>query len=1816
MFTQQDGQVTVKSDRIDMSSKTSHPPLLLKLSPKPEKKKQKKTKDESNMEKYFKQSPELFALDSENVPPSNSKSSINANSLKNPIKKSSTKAVKLKNSKKLQSKNLRKNYSQLPMHTVKPKELKKLSKDEESNSYETSTKNESQSSSIFSLVATQDRCKLSSWGLPPLILRKYELRGLTTMFPWQVECLSSPNLLEKNRNLVYSAPTSAGKTLVAEIIVIKTVTERRKKVIFILPFVSVVREKMYYFQDLLTDSGLRVEGFMGGCSPPGGFAATDVAIATIEKANSLLNQLMEEGTLSNLGAVVIDELHLLGDSYRGYLLELLLTKLKYMTLQNVNINVQLIGMSATLPNLSLLAKWLDAELYSTNFRPVPLKELCKIGTTIYDSSMKIFRSLSRVPELSSDSDNILQLCLETIGDGHSVLIFCPTKHWCETLAQQVAGMFFKLGQQDTAIGRSLREELSSEAIMETLEQLKRSPAGLDDVLRSTVSFGVAFHHAGLTMDERDVIEGAFRSGALRVLTATSTLSSGVNLPARRVIIRSLMFHGKPLDTLSYRQMIGRAGRMGKDTAGESILICKSNETKSATTLLSANLQPIVSCLEGSGPLIRALLEAVASEVAYTAKDIELYTNCTLVSFANEDFILESTRQAIKFLVDHELFMLQTTENGEERWIATLLGKACLAASIPPSDGLFLFEELQKARRCFVLDTELHVIYLVTPFSSSQQIGQIDWIVFLDLWQTISESERRVGHMVGVEEGFLMSAVRGGVKPGKILDVHKRFYTALALHELVREVSLADVCKKYRCCRGVVQGLQQSAAAFAGMVTQFCKKLGWTCMELLIGQFQARLQFGVCRELLDLLRLPMLNGLRARSLFKEGITCVAELAKASELDVERALHKALPFESEKEQMGEHVVEAKKRNKVRSIFVTGRDGLTPRDAAVILVREARTLVQNELGIDGMEWKERKMVTKNCSQISNKNETEILEHGKSSGIPESSVDRETFSSENNETAEEEKRKKSDLDATTLVATCGIGTFAVTKNVEDVFADLTESFTIVNEKLAPKDNSKNLEQTENCSRKLTKSQGHPEQSKIRESCLFDTSTLEIGKSEIYDDFEFTSSAFTIEKEKSPRSLKEKQIDEDSTRINEPGKARKKLTSKITESSQNREESCKFDTFNSVKTEEGTFEFTGSGFTMEKSDSEISKRQSNSRVPEIRELAKTSRELTHKLIECYPNSGNSEIRSIMIEESCKFDTFFPAETVEEIFGELEFTGSGFTNEKSGSNILGKQSNSKVKENEKIRAIAKTVGESRSKSTERQAHPDNSKVESQISKASCKFDTFSHGRTAERMFEDFEFTDTGFTMEQDKLSRRSKHKQNHADKKIREFAKPDGELRSKSTESQLVHCDQSKIEGTFDDFELNGTVFTSEKEKLSRTSHRGSGISTVSEARSPSLFGDSLNIDTQECNILEQNVMDSLNISDFEETNFSGALGCQKTETSGNLNRRSSAETHKSSVDQTRRSPRIASLKNRSESLAWDDDSGNNTNGVIDAVNQLSTVALLQLKTVKLADRENFTLTKSRVAELKKIPLKRKLSEPDLEKSPIARIVTYAASRRLSIDSNKSDSDDVITPSQRTQSSVNSVKNRTRLKLENLARKSKTKRTKLITSRGKENCSIESIASISDDESPVKRTNVTKKYEAGKKNPALSFVRTTVNRSELLNKMSINLEGMQISNVTSNLTKFNQFKRELVGRKDIALSLACEHSLANTVRIGAKIIGVTGVDGKKKSRKIDNCVYGNKKLSGIAITWDGIVVHYVSFENTQGKDNKSERWNLFNFSIS
>ncbi|XP_073817747.1 DNA polymerase theta isoform X2 [Musca autumnalis] len=816
---------------------------------------------------------------------------------------------------------------------------------------------------------------ISAWNLPLSVLREYERKGVKQMFDWQVQCLSNPKILFEHCNLVYSAPTSAGKTLVSEILLLKTVLERGKKVLLILPFISVVREKMFYLQDLLTAAGYRVEGFFGGYTPPGGFDSINVAICTIEKANSIVNKLLEHGKLDEIGTVVVDEVHLISDPGRGYILELLLAKILYMS-RKYALQIQVITMSATLANVQLLQKWLNAELFITNFRPVALNEMIKVGNKIYDNNLKVIRSITEpsvdvrepFPSVPNDSDHVAQLCMETLIEGCSVIVFCPSKDWCENLAIQLAGAIHAIGKQGGEWGIKLKAQLNREAIDEVKQQLKDIPTGLDTVLEKTVTYGCAFHHAGLTTEERDIVEASFKSGALKIIVATSTLSSGVNLPARRVLIRSPLFGGKQMSSLTYRQMIGRAGRTGKDTLGESILICTENNARVGKELVTADLKPIYSCLEmdSSTHLKRALLEVISSGVATTKEDIDNFVKCTLLSAqkqmaneqsegTNENLQDECISGALDFLMEYEFVRLQNNEETNEQcYVATRLGMACLASSMPPTDGLILFAELQKSRRCFVLESELHAVYLVTPYSVCYQLQDLDWLFFLDLFEKLTPAMKKVGELVGVKESFLVRAMRGQSKLDyKLMQIHKRFYTALALQELVNEVPINTVASKYKCSRGMLQSLQQMASTFAGIVTSFCNSLQWDTLSLIVSQFKERLYFGVHRDLIDLMRIPDLNHKRARALFDAGITSLVDLANADVLSVEKILYNALSFDSAKQHDNENALEAAQRNEARNFYITGKAGITVADAAKLLVQEARRFVQYEIGVGNINW-----------------------------------------------------------------------------------------------------------------------------------------------------------------------------------------------------------------------------------------------------------------------------------------------------------------------------------------------------------------------------------------------------------------------------------------------------------------------------------------------------------------------------------------------------------------------------------------------------------------------------------------------------------------------------------------------------------------------------------------------------------------------------------------------------------------------------------------------------------------------------------------------
>ncbi|KAI3468240.1 hypothetical protein Pfo_024903 [Paulownia fortunei] len=771
----------------------------------------------------------------------------------------------------------------------------------------------------------KDCLDLSNW-LPLEICKMYNKKGITKLYPWQVDCLQVEGVLHK-RNLVYCASTSAGKSFVAEILMLRRVLATGKMALLVLPYVSICAEKAEHLEVLLEPVDKHVRSFygnQGGSTLP---KDTSVAVCTIEKANSLINRLLEEGRLSELGTIVIDELHMVGDQSRGYLLELMLTKLRYAAGEgNVDSSsgessgtssgksdpahgLQIVGMSATLSNVAAVADWLQAALYETDFRPVPLEEYIKIGSTIYNKEMEIVRTIPKVAGLGGkDPDHIVELCNEVVQEGHSVLIFCPSRKGCESTARHIA----KYLKRFSVSPRS--EQGESFDVAFAIDSLRRSPAGLDPILEETLPFGVAYHHAGLTLEERETVETCYRKGLIRVLTATSTLAAGVNLPARRVILRQPRIGRDFIDGTRYRQMAGRAGRTGIDTKGESVIICKPEETKKILALLNDSCPPLYSCLsEDRNGMTHAILEVVAGGIVQTASDIHRYVRCTLLNSTKpfED-VVKSAQDSLRWLC-HKKFLEWSEET--KLYTTTPLGRASFGSSLCPEESLIVLDDLVRAREGFVLASDLHLVYLVTPINVDVEP---DWELYYERYMQLSSLDQSVGNRVGVQEPFLMRmahgapprtlhrskdnakgfqgkydhrlvmSIHGMLSDEQMLRVCKRFYVALILSRLVQEVPVGEVCEGFKVARGMVQALQENAGRFASMVSVFCERLGWHDLESLVTKFQNRVSFGVRAEIVELTAIPYIKASRARALYKAGLRTPQAIAEASIPEIVKAL----------------------------------------------------------------------------------------------------------------------------------------------------------------------------------------------------------------------------------------------------------------------------------------------------------------------------------------------------------------------------------------------------------------------------------------------------------------------------------------------------------------------------------------------------------------------------------------------------------------------------------------------------------------------------------------------------------------------------------------------------------------------------------------------------------------------------------------------------------------------------------------------------------------------------------------------------------------
>ncbi|VDM59417.1 unnamed protein product [Angiostrongylus costaricensis] len=226
---------------------------------------------------------------------------------------------------------------------------------------------------------------------------------------------------------------------------------------------------------------------------------------------------------------------------------------------------------------------------------------------------------------------------------------------------------------------------------------------------------------------------------------------------------------------------------------------------------------------------------------------------------------------------------------------TQLGRAALVSALPPDAALFVFADLQQATKAVALDTELHMLYLVTPTNCTVWQG-CDWNHLQNIFLKLLPGEKRVAKLVGANNGFIVSRVRGTSIStfDRNYQLHLRFFSALALFDIINEKSIEDVASYFKISRGTLQTLQQQSATYAAMVVSFCSHLGWTYLRDLLRGFATRLAFGVRRELTELVSIEGIDASRARVFHDHDITSMVELSNCTVKKIADLLSLAVPF----------------------------------------------------------------------------------------------------------------------------------------------------------------------------------------------------------------------------------------------------------------------------------------------------------------------------------------------------------------------------------------------------------------------------------------------------------------------------------------------------------------------------------------------------------------------------------------------------------------------------------------------------------------------------------------------------------------------------------------------------------------------------------------------------------------------------------------------------------------------------------------------------------------------------------------------------------
>jgi helicase len=657
--------------------------------------------------------------------------------------------------------------------------------------------------------------------------------------PPQAEAVSRG--LFKNRNIIVSTPTASGKSLIAYMALMNVFLNGFKG-IYTTPLKALATEKYEDLIDHFRGLGAKIGISTGDYdSPSEDLKRYDVLVTTYERLDAIMRQ--RPSWLRDVGAIVVDEIHVLGDDERGPVIEMILSR----ALRN---SWQIIGLSATIGNPEDIGGWLNAETIECDWRPVPLIQ------GYYDKKKsKIFFENGSQEDVAGDL--ISHSVSKAVREDYQILVFKQSRRDVENTASKIASEMSLLLSRYSGKTKELID-LLNENVSSRIER---------ELLSKLFLRGVSFHHAGLSPEARKIIEKGFREKILRIVVATPTLAAGVNLPARRVIIYTHRYekgYYEPISILEYKQMAGRAGRPQYDPYGEVVIADMDPDT--AVRYISSRPEDIYSALNNERALRIHILALLASGYAHDVNSIIDFMMNTFYSYKNmreiltKSFWKRSVGRILRLLSSYEMIIVKDDSYIE----ATRLGRLVSSLYIDPLTAVRTFDILRDSDTAGV--DELFYLHLIT--------------LTPDFLRNIT---RRIKKEVLATEVYEM--LDRGMIPLVPDDLDEDLYMtgyvyAKALNMWIEEYDEDSIMSKTNIQLGDLRVAIETATWISYALSKVLAETEFKRYSKIFDELSKRLETGVKRELLELVQLRGIGRVRARALYNHGVRNIEDLKRLS------------------------------------------------------------------------------------------------------------------------------------------------------------------------------------------------------------------------------------------------------------------------------------------------------------------------------------------------------------------------------------------------------------------------------------------------------------------------------------------------------------------------------------------------------------------------------------------------------------------------------------------------------------------------------------------------------------------------------------------------------------------------------------------------------------------------------------------------------------------------------------------------------------------------------------------------------------------------